>query len=170
MCCCQPYTRERTSHAPQTSGKRKSKNEKGLPHEVSPPTQHPVLKCLGRTVSPYHCLFPDFRRARHWDGARTKRGFVPRSLTSDTAHGTRVYWGNRSTMLHCLFRIACHSDGARARRGCTTKSLLRHGARYSSVSGEPFGHAPLPLSKSLPQGWRASKEWLSHEVSPPTQR
>ena len=53
MCCCQPYTRERTSHAPQTSGKRKSKNAKGLSHEVPPPTQRPVLKCLGRTVRPY---------------------------------------------------------------------------------------------------------------------
>ena len=41
-----------------------------LSHEVSPPTQHPVLKCLGKTNSPYHCLFPDFRRARKWDGAR----------------------------------------------------------------------------------------------------
>ena len=53
MSCCQPYTRERTSHAPQTSGKRKSKNAKGLSHEVRPPTQRPVLKCLGRTVRPY---------------------------------------------------------------------------------------------------------------------
>ena len=52
MCCCQPYTRERTSHAPQTSGKRKSENERGLSHEVPPPTQRPVHQCLGITVRP----------------------------------------------------------------------------------------------------------------------
>ena len=37
------------------------------------------------------------------------------------------------------------------------KSHLRHSARYPSVLGEPFDHAPLPLSKSLPLGRRASE-------------
>ena len=178
MCCCQPYTRERTSHAPQTSGKRKSENERGLSHEVPPPTQRPVLKCLGRTVRPYSTVsfltleepatgtraseegacpmkshlrhnarYPSvlgepFDHAPllvcHWDGARARRGFVPRSLTSDTAHGTRVYCENRSTMLHCLFRRACHWDGARATRGCLTRSHLRHSASLG-------GNAPVML-------------------------
>ena len=53
---------------------------------------------------------------------------------------------------------------------CPTKSHLRHSARYSSVLGEPFDHAPLPLSKSLPLGRSASEEGLYHEVSPPTRR
>ena len=128
MCCCQPYTRERTSHAPQTSGKRKSENERGLSHEVPPPTQRPVLKCLGRTVRPYSTV-----------------SFL---TLEEPATGTRA-----------------SEEGA-----CPMKSHLRHSARYSSVLREPFDHAPLPLSKSMPLGRCASNERLSHEVSSPTQR
>ena len=70
--------------------------------------------------------------------ARPGTAFVPRSLTSDTAHGTRVYCENRSTMLNCLFRRACHWDCARATRGCLTRSHIRHSASLG-------GNAPVML-------------------------
>ena len=82
MCCCQPYTRERTSHAPQTSGKRKSKNEKGLPHEVSPPTQRTVLECIVRTVRPSSTV--SFEEPATGT-VREQREVVSRGLISDTA-------------------------------------------------------------------------------------
>ena len=120
MCCCQPYTRERTSHAPQTSGKRKSENERGLSHEVPPPTQRPVRKYLGRTVRPYSTV-----------------SFL---TLEEPATGTRA-----------------SEEGA-----CPMKSHLRHNARYPSVLGEPFDHAPLPLSMTCHwDGARATRGCLT---------
>jgi len=106
-----------------------------LSHEVSPPTQRTVLECIGRTVRP--CSTASFEEPATGT-ERERGGVVPRSLFSDTAHGTRVYRENRSVMLHCLFRRACHRDGARARRGCLTRSHLRHSASLG-------GNAPVML-------------------------
>ena len=160
MCCCQPYTRERTSHAPQTSGKRKSKNAKGLSHEVRPPTQRPVLKCLGRTVRPYSTVLTLEEPAT--GTARERGGGLSHEVSPPTPE--------------CIGRTVRPCSAASFEESATgtarERGVLSHevSPRYLSVLGEPFDHAPLPLSMSLPLGRCASNERLSHEVLSPTQR